>query len=123
LPITVLTVDDDATARSETRELIAATPGLVSVGEVGSGEEALEAVLELEPDLAIVDIEMPGLDGYETSRRVLAARPCTTVLLVSTAEAPAPREAVESSGAGAAIARTALTPQALVGLSGTLSLR
>ena len=83
----MLTVDDDAAARKATRALVAATAGFVSVGEVGSGEEALEAVRELEPDLAIVDVEMPGLDGYETSRMLMAARPSTVVILVCTGEA------------------------------------
>jgi two-component system response regulator DesR len=82
----VLTVDDDAATRKAMRALIAATTGFVSVGEVGSGEEALEAVRELEPDLAIVDVEMPGLDGYETSRMLTAARPATVVILVSSGD-------------------------------------
>jgi two-component system invasion response regulator UvrY len=114
--ITVLTVDDDAAARQSTRGLVAAAPGFRSVGEVASGEEAIEALVELGPDLVIVDTDMPGLDGYETSRRLVAARPHTTVILVHADGEPPAQEAIESSRAAATIARAALTPSTLQGL-------
>jgi two-component system chemotaxis response regulator CheB len=107
--ITVLTVDDDAAARQSTRGLVAAASGFRSVGEVASGEEAIEALVELGTD-------MPGLDGYETSRRLVAARPRTTVILVHADGEPPAQEAIESSRAAATIARAALTPSALQGL-------
>jgi DNA-binding NarL/FixJ family response regulator len=111
----VLTVDDDEAARRAARAIIAAAPGFTSVGEVGSGEEALEAVIELDPDLAIVDVDMPGLDGYETCERLLAARPRTTVILLSDG-APLSPEALESSGAAASTSKAELTPSALQGM-------
>jgi two-component system, NarL family, invasion response regulator UvrY len=93
--------------------VVAAAPGFLSVGEVASGEEALEAVLELDPGLAIVDIDMPGLDGYETCQRVLAVRPHTTVILLSTDGIPVSAEALEASGAVASVSKDDLTPSAL----------
>ena len=111
-------VDDDAAARQGARALIAAAPGFASLGEVASGEEAIEALVELGPDLVIVDTEMPGLDGYETSRRLIAARPRTTVVLVHADEEAPTREAVVRSHAAATIAKAALTPSSLRGLWG-----
>jgi DNA-binding NarL/FixJ family response regulator len=111
--ITVLTVDDDAAARQDARGLIAAAPGFTSLGEVASGEEAIEALVDLGPDLVIVDAEMPGLDGYETSRRLIAARPATTVILVHGDEEPPTPDTIASSRAAAAISRATLTPSSL----------
>ena len=54
-----------------------ATPGFVAVGEASSGEEALQLSSELEPDLVLVDVRMPGMDGIETARRLAATRPET----------------------------------------------
>ena len=95
--------------------MVAAASGFTSVGEVASGEEAIEAVIELDPDLAIVDIDMPGLDGYETCQRVVAARPRTVVILLS-GVAPVSTEAFEAAGASAHTPKAELTPSALQGL-------
>jgi DNA-binding NarL/FixJ family response regulator len=111
-------VDDDAAARQGARAQVAAAPGFTSLGEVASGEEAIEALIELGPDLVIVDTEMPGLDGYETSRRLLAARPHTTVILVHADQEAPNQETVARSRAAATIARAALTPNSLQGLWG-----
>jgi CheY-like chemotaxis protein len=111
----VLTVDDDEAGRRAARAVVAAAPGFISVGEVGSGEEAIEAVIELDPDLAIVDIDMPGLDGYETCQRLIAARPRTTVFLLSDGMSVS-RPALEAAGAAAHAPKSELTPSALVGM-------
>lgn len=115
-PITVLTVDDDASARQSARGLVAAAPGFTSVGEVASGEEAIEALVELGPDLVLVDADMPGLDGYETSRRLVAARPRTTVILVHLHDEAPAAEALKAAGAATGIPKAALTPSALQAL-------
>ncbi len=61
----VLTADDEAPARALLRELIAARPQLELVGEAADGFEALELAQERRPDLAILDVQMPRLDGFE----------------------------------------------------------
>ncbi|HEX4716948.1 MAG TPA: response regulator [Thermoleophilaceae bacterium] len=111
----MLTVDDDEAARRAARAVVVAAPGFTSVGEVASGEEAIEAVIELEPDLAIVDVDMPGLDGYETCQRLVAVRPRTVVILLSDG-VPVSEPAREAAGAAAHTAKAELTPSALQGL-------
>jgi NarL family two-component system response regulator LiaR len=80
----VLAVDDHAVFRALIRELVDATRGLEAVGEADSGERAVEAALELEPDLVLMDVVMPGLGGIAATRRIKAIRPSTIVVLVST---------------------------------------
>jgi DNA-binding NarL/FixJ family response regulator len=111
--VTVLTVDDHAAFRSAARAVIAATPGFAPVGEFASAEEALEAARELEPALALVDVNMPGIDGIATSRRLRHARPGTTVVLVSASELADPPGAVAAACAAAFVPKTQLTPAAL----------
>ena len=82
----VLTVDDQAVFRGIAREVIDATPGFESVGEAASGEEALAAVDRLEPELVLLDVRMPGLDGIEVARRLRATHPDTLLVLISIEE-------------------------------------
>jgi two-component system, NarL family, response regulator DesR len=91
---------------------VAATPGFESVAEVGSGEEAIEALIELDPDLALVDADMPGLDGYETSRRLRASRPRTVIVLLAPDGADGAPGAA-SAGAAAVAVKGSLTPRVL----------
>ena len=111
----MLTVDDDEAARRAARAVVAAAPGFTSVGEVGSGEEAIEAVIELDPDLAIVDVDMPGLDGYETCQRLVAVRPNMTVFLLSDGM-PVSGPELKAAGAAASTPKAELTPSALQSL-------
>ena len=83
MDVRVLTVDDQAVFRGIAREVIDATPGFESVGEAASGEEALAAVARLEPQLVLLDVRMPGLDGIEVARRLSAKHPETLLVLIS----------------------------------------
>ena len=71
----VLTVHHDEDARRVTRGVVNATPGFEEVGAAGSAEEALDLAVTVRPGLALVAAEMPGIDGLETSRRLLGAVP------------------------------------------------
>ena len=82
-PVRVLTVDDQARFRGVARDVIEATPGFDLVGEAESGEEALLAVDRLAPELVLLDVRLPGLDGIEVARRLTMSHPETLVVLIS----------------------------------------
>ncbi len=79
----MITVDDQPCVRSALRSLVEATSALALVGEAESGEAAVALVPELEPDLVLMDVEMPGLGGIEATRAIKAIRPETLVFLIS----------------------------------------
>jgi DNA-binding NarL/FixJ family response regulator len=82
-PVRVLTVDDQELFRGVARDVIDATPGFESVGEAENGEEALRAVDRLAPELVLLDVRMPGIDGIEVARRLSESHPETLVVLIS----------------------------------------
>jgi DNA-binding NarL/FixJ family response regulator len=82
-PVRVLVVDDQAVVRDAARSLLEATPDFRPVGEAGSGVEALAAIEKLDPDLVLLDVRMPEMDGIETAQRIRAARRRTGVVLMS----------------------------------------
>ena len=84
--VSVVTVDDQAVFRSVAREVVEATPGFEPAGEAATGEEAIELVSAVRPQLALVDVRMPGMDGMETARRLRAAHPGLVVVLISLEE-------------------------------------
>lgn len=115
-PVTVLTVDDQRIFLRTARSLIAATPGFEQVGEAASGEEALELAAELRPDLVLVDMRMPGMDGVETARRLAEADPQATVVLISLEEVPQLSAAVARAGVAGYIRKQDLSTRGLAEL-------
>ncbi len=85
-PIRVLLADDSATIRSYLAGLIAAAPGLTLVGEARDGEEAVQLVEALRPDVVSMDIRMPRLDGLEATRQIMASHPTPTVVVSALVE-------------------------------------
>lgn len=112
----VLVVDDQASFRSAARELIGATPGFRSLAEVSSATEALAAAISTEPQLVLMDVRMPGTDGIEATRRLLARHPHVVVILVSV-DAPelVPADS-RSCGAAAVVCKQDLRPRTLIEL-------
>jgi DNA-binding NarL/FixJ family response regulator len=82
-PVRVLTVDDQERFRGVARDVIDATPGFELAGEAESGEDGLRAVDRLAPELVLLDVRMPGLDGIEVARRLHNSHPETLVVLIS----------------------------------------
>ena len=81
--IRLLLADDHAVVRSGLRLLLEAQPDLVIVGEAENGAEAIRRTAELEPDVVLMDIEMPGMNGIEAARRIKAQSPGTSVLALT----------------------------------------
>jgi len=81
--VTVLLVDDHAVVRAGLRALLEGSGGVAVVGEASSGEEAVTKARELEPDIVIMDLAMPGMDGIQATRRIAALGIETKVLVLT----------------------------------------
>jgi two-component system invasion response regulator UvrY len=112
-PVEVVTVDDPEIFRAVVRDVIEATPGFRAVGEAASGQEALRVVHELEPQLVLLDVRMPGMDGIETAERLRAAHPDTVVVLVSLADSTDLPSSVGACGAAALVRKQDFCPALL----------
>ena len=100
-PIAVLIVDDQMPFRRAARAVMAATPGFQVVGEADTGEAAVEMADSLEPALVLMDINLPGINGIEATRRITAAHPDAVVILLSTyraADLPSGADACGAAG-------------------------
>ncbi|NMM24587.1 MAG: response regulator transcription factor [Phycicoccus sp.] len=99
--IRVLVVDDHALHRDGTRQILEAHADLEVVGEADSGEVALALVNQLHPDVVLMDIRLPGMNGIEVTRRLIQDHPDARVLMVSAYdEDEYVRGALEAGAAG-----------------------
>ena len=96
---TVLLVDDHPLVRSGLSTLIATTDDLSVVGEAGGGEQAVALVAELEPEIVLMDLSMPGMDGIEATRRILKEHPEVRVVVL-TSFADEERDALAAGAVG-----------------------
>jgi DNA-binding NarL/FixJ family response regulator len=81
--IRVLVVDDHSFIRETVTEVLSQTEGITVVGQCVDGTEVLEAALRTCPDVVLMDVAMPRMDGLTAARQLLAARPCTRVVMLS----------------------------------------
>jgi two-component system invasion response regulator UvrY len=114
LPLTaVLIVDDQAPFRLAAAAVVAATPGFLVAAEAGSGEEAVLLARRLRPDLVLMDVQLPGVDGWEATRllRLLPVPPVVVVL--SGRDVEDAEERVAWSGALCYLPKSGLGPRSL----------
>jgi two-component system, NarL family, invasion response regulator UvrY len=92
--VSVLIVDDQLPFRAVARMVIGLTAGFVVAAEAESGEDAVAVAAREDPDLILMDINLPGINGIEATRQILAAQPDAAVILLSTySEADLPADA------------------------------
>jgi DNA-binding NarL/FixJ family response regulator len=109
--IRVLIVDDQAPFRAAMATIVEETDGFVVVGSVTSGEESLAAAVQLDPQLVLMDVNLPGIDGIEASRRLTSGPHGPVVVLLSTYD----EDEFDLSGSGAAayVAKATFGPDRL----------
>ncbi len=113
MSVRVLVVDDQEPFRLAAAAVVAAADGFELVGSADTGEASVVAVEELRPDLVLMDIHLPGIDGPESTRLIRGRQPAVRVLLVSSSDGYAdPGEC----GAMGYLAKRHLSPDRLQGL-------
>ena len=98
-PIRVLLVDDHAGLRKSLAALLRAEPDITVVGEAANGQLAIEQALALQPDVVLMDIDMPVLNGIEATRRLRAEAPGLHILGFSMHQEPALVQRIVEAGA------------------------
>jgi DNA-binding NarL/FixJ family response regulator len=111
--VRVLVVDDQAPFRRAMTAVVDETDGFVVVGQAESGEESLELAAAVRPDLVLMDVNLPGIDGLEATRRLLSGDAPPVVLLLSTYDEEAGADFVAESGAAGYVTKSAFGPDRL----------
>jgi CheY-like chemotaxis protein len=115
---TVLLVDDHGDFRAWARVMLE-EGGYTVVSEAADGGSAFEAARRLRPEVMLLDVHLPGMDGFEVARRLCAQRWCPAIVLTSTRDASDYGDRLARSGVLGFLAKDELSAQALAALLGT----
>src|SRR5262245_30570308 len=105
---TILIVDDNVQVRALLRGIAAQDPACQVVGEAEDGAEAIRLAQVLRPDIVLLDLAMPRVNGLQALRRIKAERPATMVIIVTVHTEDAYRQAAEDGGADAFLLKKTL---------------
>jgi CheY-like chemotaxis protein len=108
-PLRVFVVDDNEDFLALARDWIASEPRLALVGCAREGLEALEEVARTKPDVVLVDVVMPGIDGFETTRRLKLWASAPRVIVMSFLDSDSVRRTAADAGADGFLSKTELT--------------
>jgi DNA-binding NarL/FixJ family response regulator len=114
--VSVLIVDDHEPFRRAACTVVEATEGFRVAGTAANGENSMEVAGRLRPDLVLMDVHLPGIDGLEATRRLRARFPATVVVLVSTYDEAEMDLPTDLAGAVGYLAKWALAPDRLVAM-------
>ncbi|MDH6135639.1 DNA-binding NarL/FixJ family response regulator [Kitasatospora sp. MAA4] len=118
---TVLIVDDQPLQRFGFRMLLESTPDTEVVGEAGHGAEAVRQSALLRPDVILMDVRMPGMDGIEATRRIIAAGGRSRILVLTTFDLDEYAHAALRAGASGFLLKDALPEELLAGIRAVAS--
>ena len=97
-PTTVLIVDDNAEFRGRVRSLLSLEEGIQVIGEAGDGEQAVLETARLHPDIVLMDVRMPRMNGLEAARRITSESSGTQVIILSQYDIDEYKQAATESG-------------------------
>jgi DNA-binding NarL/FixJ family response regulator len=111
--VRVLIVDDQELFRKAASAVVQESEGFMLVGSVATGEESIAAAQQLRADLVLMDVNLPGIDGFESTRRLRALCAPPVVALLSTHDAEEFGDDVRACGAAAYLVKSAFGPETL----------
>ena len=111
--IKIVLADDHEALRADTRALLDRQPDMMVIGEASNGQVAIEITESLMPDIVLMDITMPGMDGLEATRRIRMSRSPVAVLILSCHDEPGMVEAGRQAGAAGYLLKSTRSRQLL----------